>query len=105
MPASITTTPVSRSTSLRKKISDRLRDSPLIKEVLSPGGYKRRLADDDKPNSPYQIVPQQTPLAVELKETGIEAAKEAMNMAVSPQHGLGLDLTDAPADYSGDTFS
>lgn len=101
VPASNTTTPVSRSTSLRRKISERIRDSPLIKEVLSPRGHHLRLADVDTPDSPYQIVPQRMPLDVESKETRIEPAKEAKDIVVAPHHGLGLVLSDAPANYSG----
>ncbi|KAG9064516.1 hypothetical protein KI688_003706 [Linnemannia hyalina] len=88
--SSVTSSPVSRSTSPRKKINER---SPLIKEVLLPGRHHRRLADDDTPNSPYRIVPQRTPLVVESKETGIEPAKEAVDMALRPQNGLGLALS------------
>ncbi|KAF9128659.1 hypothetical protein BGX30_014239 [Mortierella sp. GBA39] len=98
--SSVTSSPVSRSTSHRKKISERIRDSPLIKEVPSPGRHHRRLADDDTPDSLYRIVSQQTPLVVESKETGIEPAKEAMDMALRPQDGLGLVLSgDIPPHH------
>ncbi|KAG0079474.1 hypothetical protein BGZ90_002509 [Linnemannia elongata] len=102
MPASITTTPVLRSTSLRKKISKRIRDSPLIREVGSSWGHHCRRADDDKPDSPYQIEPQRTMLVPESQETRIEPAKEAVDMAVSPPHGLGLVLGEAPVNDSED---
>ncbi|KAF9539743.1 hypothetical protein EC957_005074 [Mortierella hygrophila] len=79
--SSATSSSVSRSTSPKKKISERITDPPLIKEVLSPGRHHCRPADDDTPDSPYQIVPHRTPLVVESKETGIEPAKEAVDMA------------------------
>lgn len=102
MPASITTTPALSSTSLRKKISERIRDSPLIREVGSSWGHHRRRADDDNPDSPYQIEPQRTMLVPESQETRIEPAKEVVDMAVSPPHGLGLVLGEAPVNDSED---
>lgn len=88
VPASIAT-PVTRSTSFRKMLSGRIKDSPLIKEVISPGGHHQQaVGDNGKLSSPPQIIPEHSSLGLESKETTIDPAGEKKDVAVSPRHGL-----------------
>ncbi|KAG0283360.1 hypothetical protein BGZ96_012273 [Linnemannia gamsii] len=103
VPAASTTTPGSRQTSFKKKLSERIKDSPLIKEVFSSRGHHQRPVDDSNmPGSSSQIVPQQSSLAVESKEITIDPTAEEKEVAASPQHGLGLALEDTSTGYSVD---